>query len=154
MKNGMKEKIIGVCIVAGLLTACSNQEISSSKVPSVVLNAVSEQFPAQEEVEWKKLGNLYEAEVDLNDSVDITVQVNETGQVLLQKQDITTAELPASIQSAIQAQYAGYTIDEAEKLTKESRVYYQMELEASGKKDKKIVFSADGKEDSSTPFWD
>ena len=96
----MKEKMLGVLIVAGLLTACSNQEISSSKVPSVVLNAVSEQFPVQEEVEWKKQGNLYEAEIDLNDSVDITVQVNEAGQVLLQKQDIGAAELPAAIQSA------------------------------------------------------
>ncbi|HEY1020793.1 MAG TPA: PepSY-like domain-containing protein [Flavisolibacter sp.] len=150
----MKEKMLGVLIVAGLLTACSNQGISSSKVPSVVLNAVSEQFPVQEEVEWKKQGNLYEAEIDLNDSVDITVQVNEAGQVLLQKQDIGAAELPAAIQSAIQAQYAGYTIDEAEKVTKGGAVYYQMELEASGKKDKKIVFSADGKEDSNTAFWD
>lgn len=150
----MKEKIVGFLVVAGLLTACSNQEISSSKVPSVVLNAVSEQYPAKDNIEWKKLGALYEADIDLNDSMDVTVQVNEEGQVMMQKQDITTAELPAAILSAVQAQYAGYTVDEVEKLTKGSTVYYQMELEASGKKDKKIVFTADGKEDSGTPFWD
>lgn len=150
----MKEKIVGFLVVAGLLTACSNQEISSSKVPSVVLNAVSEQYPAKDNIEWKKLGTLYEADIDLNDSMDVTVQVNEEGQVMMQKQDITTAELPAAILSAVQAQYAGYTVDEVEKLTKGSTVYYQMELEASGKKDKKIVFTADGKEDSGTPFWD
>ena len=150
----MKEKIVGFLVVAGLLTACSNQEISSSKVPSVVLNAVSEQYPAKDNIEWKKLGTLYEADIDLNDSMDVTVQVNEEGQVMMQKQDITTAELPAAILSAVQAQYAGYTVDEVEKLTKGSTVYYQMELEASGKKDKKIVFTADGKEDSGTQFWD
>ncbi|MBB1285816.1 PepSY-like domain-containing protein [Flavisolibacter sp. BT320] len=150
----MKEKFVGFLVVAGLLTACSNQQISSSKVPSVVLNAISEQYPAKDDVEWKKLGNLYEAEIDLNDSVDVTVQVTEAGQVMLQKQDIATAELPASVLSSIQAQYADYTIDEVEKVTKGSTVYYQLELEASGKKDKKLVLLADGKEDSSTAFWD
>lgn len=150
----MKEKIVGFLVVAGMVTACSNQEIASSKVPSVVLNAVSEQYPAKDNVEWKKLGTLYEADIDLNDSMDVTVQVNEAGQVMMQKQDITTAELPAVILSAVQAQYADYTVDEVEKVTKGSTVYYQMELEASGKKDKKIVFSADGKEDSSMEFWD
>lgn len=150
----MKEKIVGFLVVAGMVTACSNQEIASSKVPSVVLNAVSEQYPAKDNVEWKKLGKLYEADIDLNDSMDVTVQVNEAGQVMMQKQDITTAELPAAILSAVQAQYADYMVDEVEKVTKGSTVYYQMELEASGKKDKKIVFSADGKEDSSMEFWD
>ena len=150
----MIEKGIGVFVTAGLLAACSNREISSSKVPSVVLNAISEQYPAKEEVDWKKLGNLYEAEIDLNDSVDITVQVNEAGQVTMQKQDITTAELPATIQSAIQGQYPGYTTDEVEKVTKGGLAYYQLELEASGKKNKRLVFSADGKEDAGTAFWE
>ncbi|HEV7333279.1 MAG TPA: PepSY-like domain-containing protein [Flavisolibacter sp.] len=150
----MVKKMIGACVVAGLLTACSNQEISSSKVPSVVLNAISERYPAKEEVEWKKRGNLYEAEIDLNDSVDVTVQVNEVGQVMMQKQDIATAELPAAIQSAIQGQYPGYTIDEVEKVTKGGMEYYQLELEAGGKKDKKLVFSADGNESTGTDFWD
>lgn len=150
----MKEKIFGLFVVAGLLTACSNREISSSKVPSVVLNAVSEQYPSQEKVEWKKLGNVYEAEIDLNDSVDVTVQVAENGQVVLQKQDITIAELPAPVQATIKAQYPDYTIDDVEKLTKGSVVYYQLELEATGKKDKNIVFSADGKEETGIGFWD
>lgn len=150
----MKEKLFSVVVAAGLLIACSNQKISSANVPSVVLNAVSEQYPAKEEVEWKKLGNFYEAEIDLNDSVDVTVQVNEAGRVLMQKQDIATSELPDAVRSAVQSKYPDYTIDEVEKVEKAGVEYYQMELEASGKKDVKLVFTADGKEDAGTGYWD
>ncbi|NTS39278.1 PepSY-like domain-containing protein [Flavisolibacter sp. BT320] len=150
----MKEKMIGLFVVAGLLTACSSREIASSKVPSVVLNAVSEKYPSQEKVDWKKVGKAYEAEIDLNDSVEVEIQVSENGQVIMQKQDIDTSELPAPVQATIKAQYPDFTIDDVERVTKGSVVYYQLELEATGKKDKKLVFSADGKEETSIPFWD
>ena len=150
----MNGKLLGVLVMAGLLSACSNQEISSGKVPSVVLNAISQQYPVKEEVEWKKRGQLYEAEIDLNDSVDLTVQVNEAGKIIMRKQDIAVAELPDAVRTAIRTEYPDHTIDDAERMEKDGLVYYQVELNTSGTKEKNLVFSADGKEDKNTAFWD
>jgi hypothetical protein len=150
----MKGKLLGVLVMAGLLSACSNQEISSGKVPSVVLNAISQQYPVKEEVEWKKIGPLYEAEIDLNDSVDLTVQVNEAGKVIMRKQDIAVAELPEAVRTAIRTRYPDDAIDDAERLEKDGLVFYQVELNSAGKKEKNLVFSVDGKEDKNTAFWD
>jgi len=150
----MKAKRLGILAFAGLLSSCTNQEVSSGKVPSVALNAVSRQYPAKEAVEWKQLGNRYEAEINLTDSTDLTVQVDGSGKIVAQKQDMAVALLPEAIRSAIQAQYADYTIDDVERVERDGVLYYQLELEASGRKAKNLVFSADGKEAPNTAYWD
>jgi hypothetical protein len=72
----------------------------------------------------------------------------------MQKHEITMNELPQSIIVYIQKQYKDYTIDEAEKIEKSGVVFYQVELEAKGRKDLHLVFSADGREDRSIGYWD
>ena len=150
----MKTGIIGLVFLGMMFTSCSNQEISSAKVPSVVLNSVQEKYPAAKEVGWKKSGVFYEAEIDLNDSIDLTVQVNEAGKLMMQKQNILQSEIPAAVLTTVQTRYKDYTIDDVEKLEKEGIVYYQLELQVKSKKDLNLVFAANGREEKTVSFWD
>ena len=137
-----------------LLQSCGSQEISSKKVPSVVLNTIKEQYPVTNKVEWKKLKTGYEAEIALNDSTEVSLLVNESGKLVMQKADVTVGEIPAAILSSIQSQYADYTIDDVEKLEAEGNIYYQFELEGKGKKDRNLVFTTQGQEEKKLSYWD
>ncbi len=134
-------------------TGCSSQNISADKVPSVVLNTVKAKFPDAREVEWEKNKTMYEAEVKLNDSTEVSMQLDANGKALLQKTDIVASSLPASVLNVLQSSYGAYTIDDAEQLEKDGQLYYQVELEAKGKKDLKLVLAADGTEQKMS-YWD
>ena len=150
----MKLFSISVFSLAILFSSCSTQDIPASKVPSVVLNTVVEKYPATHEVDWKKADKQYEAEVKLNDSTDVTYLIDDAGKILKQKEDIDRTAIPNIILSAITNTYAGYAIDDAEKLSIGENIYYQFELDGSGKKDLNLVFTAGGKVSNEIKYWD
>ena len=125
------------------LYSCS-QDIPASKVPSVVLNTVQTRFGNAAKINWEKKKSLYEAEFKM-DSIKYAAYIDPEGKLLMHKQDIKEAELPATVSSAISTEYIGYKIDDAEKIEKDGITYYGVELEGKGKKDLELVFSADGK---------
>jgi hypothetical protein len=77
--------------------------------------------------------------------VEYTAYVDSTGKLISYKHAIKAAEIPAAVIATINAEYTGYKIDEAEKVEKDNRIYYQAELERKQKKDLRLIFSADGK---------
>ena len=149
----MKSLTMSVFLFAFLLS-CSSQDIPSKKVPSVVLNTVVKNYPGNNEVDWKKVRSNYEAEIKINDSTDITFQIDENGKILKQKQDISNSVIPSTVTSIITTDYAGYLIDDVEKLEISGNVYYQVELETNGKKDLHLVFAPDGKLVEEVKYWD
>lgn len=150
----MKGKLITLVAAALISASCSSQDISASNVPSVVLNTLKAKYPAAKGVEWEKHGNYYEAELDLNDTTDVTVRIDEAGTVLMQKQEISVQALPASIITVLQDQYKDYRIDDVDRIEKAGTVYYQVELDRKRKPDVKRVFTADGQEEKTLAYWD
>ncbi len=144
-------------IVAGffLLAAmgCSSQSIPAGKVPSLVLNSVKGKYPDASKVDWEKTKSMYEAEVQLTDSTEVTLQLDGNGKILMQKSDLAHNMLPAAVLTALQTRYKEYTIDDVELLEKDGVSYYQVELEAKGKKDLNLVLGADGTEQK-IGYWD
>jgi uncharacterized membrane protein YkoI len=149
----MKTVMISL-LTAALLASCSNQHIPSAKVPSVVLNTAKERHPDAAEMEWKKIGQLYEAEVKIGDSIELDMRINEGGNLVLQKQEVTIKEVPPAVQAMVKERYPDYTIDEADMLQKDGAAYYQLELDSKGKKDIRVVVTADGKEETGIAFWE
>jgi hypothetical protein len=148
-------KHLMICIpMLLLLASCSSRRISRHKVPSVVLNTLQARYSNATNAQWEKDGILYEAEFDLNDGLEVTARIDETGKLLMEKQDVAVGELSREVLSVLQNLYKGYTIDDAEKVHKNGIVYYQIELDGKGKKDTHLVFSAMGKEEKNTPYWD
>jgi uncharacterized membrane protein YkoI len=139
MKN-----ILLISIAASISLVSCGQDMPAEKVPSVVQNTVQSAFGAVLNIEWEKKKQYYEAEFD-RDSIEYTACIDATGKLLMYKADIALTTLPAAIATTIGVDHAGYTIDDTEKLEKDGLVYYQVELEAKGKKDRKLVFTADGK---------
>lgn len=124
--------------------ASCGQDIPESKIPSVVLNAVKAKYPGVSDVDWEKKKTHYEAEFKM-DSVEHTLNIDAAGKILQQKKDISNSAIPAAILTAVQSAYGGYTIDDADLIDRNGQEIYEIELEAKGKKDIKVFYSADGK---------
>lgn len=139
----MKSLTLFVIATSICLASCG-QDIPESKVPSVVLNAVQAKFPGISNVDWEKKKDHYEAEFK-KDSVEYTLQIDATGRVIQQKRDLENGAIPAAIQAAVSSAHAGYVIDDVDIIEKNGTTIYEVELEAKGKKDLKIFYSADGK---------
>jgi uncharacterized membrane protein YkoI len=137
----MKNIFLGLLATSTALYSCG-QDLPASKVPSVVQNAVQAGFSAAADIEWEKKSNAYEAEFKL-DSIEHSVLIDNTGKILSHKSDITEQDIPGPVMASI-GRETGYKVDDAEKLEKDGIVYFQVELEARGKKDKKVVYTADG----------
>ena len=75
-----------------------------------------------------KHGSQYEAEINLNDSVEITTKIDETGKLLMERTDVPITGLSREILFVLRNLSKDYTIDEAEKVLTNGTVYYQMEL--------------------------
>jgi len=149
---------LGLLIMAAIAgVSCNSQDIAPEKVPAVVVNTLKTQFPNAVDTEWEKKGAVYEADFDTETGADMTVQIDESGKVLMQKQDIQFTDLVAGVQTILQSQYKNFKVDEVEKVERNGAVFYQVELDGKGLKsllkDKQLVFSADGREDANTPFW-
>lgn len=142
--------VVGLCIVAG----CSGSHIAHEKVPSVVQNTLKAQYPITNHVVWEKDHDLYEADVRINDSTEVTICIDETGRLVMQKYDIPVTQLPAQVVAAIREKYKEYAIDEAERLERGGKTYYQVELDHMRKKDLNLVFLPDGTDDKKMYFWD
>ena len=140
----MKLFILPIALAFFSFSSCS-QDIAADKVPSVVQNTVHAKFINVGKIDWeKKNNNLYEAEFDM-DSTEYNILIDTAGKIIMHKIGISTIELPAAVITAISDGYSGYKIEEAEKLEKDGVSYYQVELEAKGKKEQQLIFSPDGK---------
>ena len=144
-------------ILAALATAsCNSQDIATSKVPAVVVNTLKAQYPNAARVDWEKVGAYYEADFNTEANTEVTVQIDANGKMLMQKIDIGWNDLGDAIKTVLQSQYKNFKVDEVEKIEKEGIFYYQVELDGKrlrSLKDKHLVFSADGREAASVPFW-
>jgi uncharacterized membrane protein YkoI len=140
--KGMKGTMLFITAASFSVASCS-QDIPAAKVPAIVQNTIQAKFSNAGKVEWEKKKGVYEAEFDIN-STEYTVHVDSAGTLMMYKLDIKETELPAAVMASISREHSGYTIDDAEKLEKDGVIYYQVELEATGKKDVKIVFNPDG----------
>jgi hypothetical protein len=147
----MKQMLSAIAISSVLWGACS-PDLRESKVPSVVRNTVATQFSGTSKVEWEKERQNYEAEFWI-DTVGYTVLVNPEGTLLRFKHEIPLTLLPPAVQQTLQSQYAGFEVEDAEKIEQGGQTFYQVEVE-KGLKEMRLVLTPEGAITNSTPFWD
>src|SRR5690606_18696795 len=119
---------------------------------SVVKNAFEQQYANAVDVEWEKRKDNFEVDFEVA-NVDHSARYNSQGQILMAKQDIPETELPAVIADKISQDYPDYYLDDVDKIDVNGRVLYQVELEGSVR-DRKLVYTADGQEDTTFSYWD
>ena len=130
------------CLVAGFAEA---QKLKDSEVPEAVKQAFAKNFPKAKEVKWSKEGTSeFEAEFEIAE-VEQSANFDKTGKWLETETEIKKSELPQAVQASIAKDFAGFKLDEPEKVESPGNaLLYEMEL----KKDKvtyEVQFSADGK---------
>ena len=138
------KQIVLVCAAALVSGALSAQKLKETEVPQAVKASFSKSFPNAKAVEWsKETESEFEAEFK-SGSVEQSANFDATGKWLVTETEIKKSDLPAAVQATIKKEFAGFKIEEAEKVEKAEGVTYEVELE-KGELTYGIEFSKDGK---------
>ncbi len=117
--------------VDALITAYyseNDKDILSSNVPSIIQGNFNSVFLGVRDIDWEMSANIYKADFEIN-NVDYNTWYKEDGTLLAYKFDITRSSLPQGVKAAVSSLYAGYTIDDADKVVKAGSIGYFVELE-------------------------
>jgi hypothetical protein len=134
----MKDLILMLMACFFSMTAFA-QELKDSKVPAPVMEAFKKQYPGIKAT-WEKEKNVYEASFKKGGQ-DISVTLNETGEITETETGISIAALPAGVASYIKEHYKNEKIKEAAKIvSRKGAVTYEAEI-----KGKDLIFDANGK---------
>lgn len=137
------KKLFLLLTLLGAVTISAAQDLHKRQVPSVVLNQFEKQFPKAKEVEWEKSGELYKVEFETNWSDDHDVWYNAEGKMVKHKEELSSRNLPKSIQEYLSKEYKYYKIDDVERITENDEVIYKVEVERRDR-EIKLLFHEDG----------
>ena len=139
-------KIFIFCLLSGFLglTSCNGDDIRKSQVPSVVLNALAEEYAGANNISWEQNNEGYAAVFKLNGKMNRVFLDNE-GSVVRSIHSINFFELPEDFQVRLRGAYRKGDIDEIELIKISGEKFYQIEFER-GLRDKKRTFNAAGVE--------
>lgn len=147
----MKKTLLLFVAMSFALISCG-QNITAADVPSLVLNAFKTSFSSAVDIEWEKKKDYYEADFEVG-TADHEVQITSAGKILIHKQRISTLDLPKAITDKITAKFKDFKLDEADKLEKDGKIYYQVELDKRFT-EKRMVFTENGEETKAVSYWD
>ena len=140
------KKIIAVNVLCLLLMpGCSQKTKEASvEVPSNVKESFTKLFPSATDVKWsKESATEFEAEFKVVET-EKSSNFDSTGKWLVTETEIKISDLPASVQSAINNEFSGYSIEEAEAVeTAEAGMFFEVALE-KGESSLEVQISADG----------
>ena len=144
---------ITLILLAIFGTCCKRTGLSKDQVPSVVLNSLSMKYPYAEAVDWEKNDSLYEAELRLNDTIEIEARIDQHGNLVSEKKEIPVMELNHHVIAELNNRYKNYLIEDVEKVQQNGIVYYQVELNGKGSKEIKLIINSDGVEQKNISYW-
>ena len=147
----MKVFLFGVMFTCSSLFA-SSQNLSPKTVPAWVKNALMVKFPDAYDLAWKKNQSLFQADFKLG-LTDYSALIDASGKLLMNKSDVTGYDLPKDISAVLQKDFSAYLIEDLEKVEKADKVFYQVELEKSNQKLKR-VFSEEGQLLTIIRYWE
>lgn len=113
-------------------------------VPKTVSEAFAKKFPAATSVKWgKENSKEYEAEFKLNGK-PASANFLTDGTWVETEMEISNAEVPAAVSSAVQKKYPGAVVSNVYKIDNaKGEVTYEAEIKTNNKK-KEVVLKADG----------
>ncbi|MES2629070.1 MAG: hypothetical protein V4616_08900 [Bacteroidota bacterium] len=140
----MKTTFLTLVLAAGFaVSGFAQKMIKEKNVPDHISSAVHKKYPSATDIKWEDNGPDFKAEFKSN-KMDHKLWITSTGVIVKAKEDITNEMIPSNIQQKIANDFTGMTIDEAEKLEINSRVYYVVELTGQPGGDRKVTFNPDG----------
>ncbi len=140
----MKTLIISCFVCFSIITSFA-QKLKESEVPTAVKSTFSKIFPKASGVKWSKESETeFEAEFK-NGKSEVSANFNNAGERVVTETEIKKAELPSSVSATIKKEFAGYELEEAEKVEMPGKeMFYEVELE-KGEVTYSVQIAADGK---------
>lgn len=134
--------ILLICSMAYLANA---QKLKSAEVPDAVKASFKQKFDKAKDVKWSKENEKeYEAEFEVGEK-EQSATFDSSGKWLGTETEIEKSDLPAPVKSALNKEFAGFTIEEAEKgESPENPSFYEVELK-NGKIKYEVQLSNEGK---------
>lgn len=118
------------------------QDIPQSQVPASIVEKFQKAFPKALDLEWEMDGAMYKAEFEIG-LLDHEVWYDSNAKVVRHKEDISQTDIPASIRTKINNDFAAYKIDDSKKISSDEGTNYFVELKKSGE-EWDILFDAAG----------
>ena len=146
----MKAKLYGLFLAlfgAMILTGCDKEDdLRVSDVPTAVMNSFEANFPNASRAEWEKKSGYIVADF-WQDGMDLNVWYNPNGEWLMTEYDLglNLSALPQAVQDAFKGgQYATWHVDDIDKYERPNDVFYLIEIETKGERDRDLFFASDG----------
>lgn len=141
MKN--KNVVLGIIAALGVFSV-SAQDIDPNTVPVNLKTNFAQSYPTANDVEWELDGSTYKVEFEV-DRQDHEIWYTLDGTTTKTEQELTEADLPQAIKTAIASNYAEYNVDDVEMTTENGAATYKVELRKGWNDEKDVVFSDGGK---------
>lgn len=134
----MKKSIFIIAALTIILVACAQNPPKSAadNFNMKFQNATKVKWEQEEENEW-------EAEFKMNGD-EMSACFDNAGQWLETEKELKENELPATVFDTVNAEYAGYKIEEAAEIEKPDFKGYEIAIE-KGKEELELLVTADGK---------
>ena len=138
----MKKMIVAAAMIVSL-SAFAKEE---KKVSPKVLNAFNTEFTTAQEVAWTVSSDYYRADFDMNGQ-KVSAYYNTDGDLMGITRNISSAQLPVSLQSSLKKNYSNYWISDLFEVANNNGTSYYVTMENG---DKKIVLNSTAGSDWST----
>lgn len=126
-------------------TGNNNNHTYHNNIPEAVQNTFYTRYPKATHVKWEREGNMYEVDFIMeSEQYEAYIQTNGTWVRTEKRINLRTATLPQPIKDYLAANYAGWSIDDADLVTTPNDEYYEIEIESRGDQDLTLLIRADG----------
>ncbi len=148
IQEAMKKNLYWVLVAMLVMTFAQgcDREYDLRSVDPVLEIALASKFPTAKWVEWEKNRGFYVAEF-YDAGTEIHVWYKKDGEWCMTETDLgrNVSALPEMAQEYLAGgAYSNWGIDDIDKYERPGEVFYLVEVETSGKRDRDLYFSNDG----------
>ena len=134
----MKRILVTLTILFSLVS--SSSFANDEKVNSKVLKSFQSSFKTATDVDWTVSENFYKADFSLNGQY-VAAYYDEAGQLIALTRNISSVQLPISLQTDLKKDHEGYWISDLFELANEQGTTYYVMLENA---DTKLILKSAG----------
>jgi len=126
---------LALSLILGTASFGNNEETINQKASE----SVKKEYAQAKDVSWQKAGEMVKATFTLNDRV-LFAYYSESGDLIAITRNITTDQLPISLQTSMRKNYSGYWVSDLFEMVSGGQTNYYITLENA---DHKVVLKSE-----------
>jgi hypothetical protein len=126
---------LALSLILGTASFANNEETINAKAEQ----SFKKEFATAKDVSWQKAGDMVKATFTLNERV-LFAYYSESGELVAITRNITTDQLPISLQSSLRKNYSGFWVSDLFEMVSGGQTNYYITLENA---DQKVVLKSE-----------